>query len=49
MRKVLMISAAVAALTAAGSASALTATTTFQVTATVQKVCSVTAATLAWC
>ena len=48
MRKVLMISAAVAALTAAGSASALTATTTFQVTATVQKVCAVTAATLAF-
>ncbi|MFM2287330.1 MAG: hypothetical protein RL684_473 [Pseudomonadota bacterium] len=48
MRKVLTISAAVAALAAAGSASALTATSTFQVTATVQKVCSVSAATLAF-
>ena len=48
MRKVLMISTAVAALAAAGSASALTATTTFQVTATVQKVCSVTATALAF-
>ncbi len=46
MRKVLMMSAAVAALAAAGPASAINATTSFQVTATVQKVCSVTAAAL---
>ncbi len=46
MRKVLSIAAAVAALTAAGSANAINANTTFQVSAAVQKVCSVTAAAL---
>jgi spore coat protein U-like protein len=46
MPKVLAISLAVAALAAAGTASALTATTSFSVTATVLKTCSTTATTL---
>ena len=46
MRKIITASLAVAALVAAGSASALTATTSFSVTATVLKTCSATATTL---
>jgi spore coat protein U-like protein len=46
MRNVLTASLAIAALVAAGSASALTATTSFSVTATVLKTCSATASTL---
>ncbi len=46
MRKIITASLAVAALVAAGSASALTATTSFSVSATVLKTCSATASTL---
>jgi spore coat protein U-like protein len=46
MRKIITASLAVAALVAAGSASAVTATTTFSVTATVLKTCSTTASAL---
>jgi spore coat protein U domain-containing protein, fimbrial subunit CupE1/2/3/6 len=48
MRKILIATAAGAALVAGVSANAATATTTFQVTATVLKTCSVSAATLAF-
>ena len=48
MRRVLIATAAGAALLAGGSAGAVTATTTFQVTATVLKTCSVNAGTLAF-
>jgi len=48
MRRVLIATAAGAAILTAGSASALTATTTFQVTATVLTTCSVAATTLAF-
>jgi spore coat protein U-like protein len=48
MRRVLIATAAGAALLAGGSASAVNATTTFQVTATVLKTCSVNATTLAF-
>jgi spore coat protein U-like protein len=46
MRKIITASLAVAALVAAGSASAANANTTFSVTATVLKTCSTTASTL---
>jgi len=48
MRKILIATAVGAALVAGASADAATATTTFQVTATVLKTCSVSAATLAF-
>ncbi len=48
MRKILIATAAGAALVAGASATAATATTTFQVTATVLKTCSVSAAALAF-
>jgi spore coat protein U-like protein len=46
MRKVISASLAIAALAAAGTASALTANASFSVTATVLKTCSATASTL---